>query len=104
MESLLIAFLVGFLAGCSVCIVYIGSLKAKIASYRLYFARRLDDQINDFRNRLGPDEGSSDGGPRTPPRRPSPTAGGVTAEGLKKLSSLVSPSPLNPQKPVSQHD
>jgi len=77
MDSPFIVFAAGFLAGCSICIVYIGLLKATIASYRTYFAQRLDDQIKDFRSHPGSDEGPSDGGRRTPPRGPAPLPGGV---------------------------
>ena len=107
MHTSVAAFMEGFFASGVLCLAYIHSLRAKIASYRLYFARRLDAQTSDLRNRPRPDEGPSDGGrriPRTPPRGPSPAPGVVTTEGLRRLSSLVSPRTLNSQKPVTQHE
>ena len=106
MHSSLIVFLVGFLAGCLVCGAYIFLLRAKIRSYRFYVSRRLDVQIGNLLDRLESEGGPMDGGrPRKASPRPSPPGQtGVTAEGFRRLSSLVSLPSLTPGQPAKQNE
>ena len=104
MQSSMTVFLAGFGAGCLVCVAYIGFLKAKLASYRLFVSRRLDAQIANLLNRPPSEDGPSrdDGGPGQKPRPTPPSGPTVSAEGLNRLSSLVRLPPLSAQEPAKQ--
>jgi hypothetical protein len=100
MQLPVITFVAGFSAGCLLCYTYIRLLKAKVASYQLYVSRRIDKQIANLLDRLGPD-GLSDGGRfRRPRPAPRPGQSGHPSGVLMELPKLVSLTPSRPPEPA----